>query len=56
MADDYVFNGKTEADVLLSYKGNKGHRTRHYNKITNLLALQEQKYSVFTEKNITKLC
>ena len=52
MADDCVFDGKMEADILLSFKGNKGHRARYFNKITNLLALQEQKYSVFTEKTL----
>ena len=30
----------------------KGHRTRNYNKITNFLALQEQKYSKFTEASL----
>ena len=49
---DYDFEGKTEGDILLSYKATKGHRTRNFNKITNLLALQEQKYSKFTEANM----
>ena len=53
MADvDYDFDGKTEGDILLSYKAAKGHRTRNYNKITNLLALQEAKYSRFTENTL----
>ena len=38
-------------DILLSFKSNKGHRTRQFNKITNLLTLQEQKYSKTKEKN-----
>ena len=45
MGDKYDFEGKTKGDILLSFKSNKGHRTRQFNKITNLLALQEQKYS-----------
>ena len=49
---DYDFEGKTEGDILLSYKATKGHRTRNFNKITNLLTLQEQKYSKFTEANL----
>ena len=49
---DYDFEGKTEGDILLSYKAAKGHRTRNFNKITNFLALQEQKYSKFTEASL----
>ena len=55
MADiDYNFEDKTEGDILLSFKAAKGHRTRNFNKITNLLALQEVKYSKFTEQTLVK--
>ena len=55
MADvDYNFEGKTEGDILLSFKAAKGHRTRNFNTITNLLALQELKYSKFTEQTLVK--
>ena len=46
----HEFTGKT--DILLSYIADKGHRTRQITKITNLLALQEEKYSKFTEKTL----
>ena len=49
---DYDFEGKTEGDILLSYKAAKGHRTRNFKNITNLLALQEAKYSRFTESTL----
>ena len=49
---DYNFDGKTEADILLSFKAAKGRRTRNFNKITDLLALQEAKYSRFTETTL----
>ena len=49
---DYNFDGRTEADIFLSFKAAKGHRTRNFNKITNLLALQEAKYSRFTENTL----
>ena len=51
---DYNFEGKTEGDILLSFKAAKGHRTRNFNKITNLLVLQEEKYSKFTEQTLVK--
>ena len=50
ITDDYDFTGKSEADILLSYTANKGHRTRQVNKVKNLLDLQNQKYSKTTEK------
>ena len=43
MADEYDFTDKSEQEILLSYTGNKGHRTRNVNKINNLLTLQDQK-------------
>ena len=46
------FDNKTEEDILISFKSNKGHRTCQFNKITNLLALKKQKYSKTTEKTI----
>ena len=49
MNDDYDFAGKREADILLSYTANKGHRTRQLTKITNLFNLQANKYSKLTE-------
>ena len=52
MNDNYDFTGKSEADILLSYTANKGHRTRQLNKVKNLLGLQEQKYSRITEKTL----
>ena len=50
MNDDYNFTGKMEGDILLSYTAYKGHRTRQLTKVTNLLALQQQKYTKFTKK------
>ena len=50
--EDYDLKNKLEQEILLSFKSNKGHRTRQYNKITNLLTLQEQKYSKTTEKTM----
>ena len=50
--EEYDFENKSEQELLLSFKSNKGHRTRQFNKITNLLTLQEQKYSKTTEKTI----
>ena len=52
MDEEYDFEDKSEKEVLLSFTANKGHRTRQYKKITNLLALQEQKYSKSTEKTL----
>ena len=52
MDEEYDFEDKLEQEVLLSFTANKGHRTRQYKKITNLLALQEQKYSKSTEKTL----
>ena len=49
---EYDFENKSEQEILLSFSSNKGHRTRQCNKITNLFALQEQKYSKTTEKTI----
>ena len=50
--DEYDFKDKSEQEILLSFTANKGHRTRQFKKITNLLALQEQKYSKSTEKSL----
>ena len=52
--EDYDFEDKSEQEILLSFTANKGHRTRQFKKITNLLALQEQKYSKSTEKTLLK--
>ena len=52
MDEEYDFEDKSEQEVLLSFTANKGHRTRQYKKMTNLLALQEQKYSKSTEKTL----
>ena len=52
MNNNYDFTGKTEGDIHLSYTANKCHRTRQLAKVTNLLALQEQKYSKYTEKTL----
>ena len=52
MNDDYNFTGRTEGDILLSYTANKGHRTRQLTKITNPLALQDQKYSKYRDKTL----
>ena len=52
MDEEYHFEDKSEQEVLLSFTANKGHRTRQFKKITNLLALQEQKYSKSTEKTL----
>ena len=49
---NYDFTGKAEGDILLSYIASTGHRTRQNTKTTNLLALQEQKYSKFTDKTL----
>ena len=48
--EDYDFEDKSEEEILFSFTANKEHRTRQFKKITNLLALQEQKYSKATEK------
>ena len=48
--EEYNFVLKSEQEILLWFTGNKGHRTRQYKKVTNLLALQGQKYSKTTEK------
>ena len=50
--DDWDFDNKTEDDILLSFKSNKGHLTQQHNKITNLLKLQAQKYSKTTKNTI----
>ena len=52
MDEDYDFEGRFKQEVLLSFTANKGHRTRQYKKINNLLALQEPKYSKSTEKTL----
>ena len=52
MNDDYDFAGKSEADILLSYTANKGHRTRQLTKVTSLFNLQADKYSKITEKTL----
>ena len=52
MEEDYDFAGRSEGEVLLSFSANKGHRTRQAKKITNLLALQDQKYSKTTELSL----
>ena len=52
MDEDYDFDGRSEQEVLLSFTANKGHRTRQYKKITDLLALQDQKYSKSTEQTL----
>ena len=52
MNDDYDFAGKSEADILLSYTANKGHRIRQLTKVTYLFNLQIQKYSKTTEKTL----
>ena len=41
--EEYNFEDKSEQEILLSFTANKGHRTQQYMKITNLLALEEQK-------------
>ena len=55
MEEDYDFAGRSEAEFLLSFAANKGHRTRQAKKITNLLALQDQKYSKTTEQTLLQI-
>ena len=50
--EEYDFEDKSEQEIRLSFTANKGHRTIQFKKITNLLALQEQKYSKSTEKTL----
>ena len=52
--EDYDIEDKSEQEILLSFTANKVHRTEQFKKITNLLALQEQKYSKSTEKTLLK--
>ena len=52
MDEDYDFDGRSEQEVLLSFSANKGHRTRQAKKITDLLALQDQKHSKSTEQTL----
>ena len=52
MDEKYDFEDKLEQEALLSFTANKGHWTRQYKKITDLLALQEQKYPKSTEKTL----
>ena len=55
MEDDYDFDRRSKQEVLLSFAANKGHRTRQANKIDNLLALQDQKYSKTTENTLLQI-
>ena len=50
--EEYNFEDKSEQEIQFSFTANKGHRTRQFKKITNLLALQEQKCSKSTEKTL----
>ena len=50
--EDYDFEDKSEQEILLAFTANEGHRTSHFKKITNLLTLQEAKYSKSTEKTL----
>ena len=46
------FHNKTEAECILSYRAEKGHRTRSYRKIEKTINLQNAKYSLLAEKTI----
>ena len=46
------FAHKSEAECILSYRAEKGHRTRSYRKIGKTMNLQHAKYSLLAEKVI----
>ena len=46
------FHNKSEVECILSYRAEKGHRTRSYRKIEKTINLQNAKYSLLAEKVI----
>ena len=50
----YDFGDKTPEQVLLSYTAYKGWRTRNVEKITQLIPLQNNSYSMTTEKEMQR--
>ena len=46
------FHNKSEVECILSYRAQKGHRTRSYRKIEKTINLQNAKYSLLAEKAI----
>ena len=50
----YNFADKSEDQVLLSYAAYKGWRTRNVEKVTQLIPLQNNAYSMTTEKEMQR--
>ena len=50
MAEEFA--NKSEIECILSYRAEKGHRTRSYRKIKKYINLQNAEYSLLAEKAI----